>query len=35
MGHLKKRILIVGYDEDMRSLLKDFFEEDGFKIDSV
>jgi DNA-binding response OmpR family regulator len=31
----KKRILVVEDDEEMRSLLKDFFEEDGFEIDSV
>jgi DNA-binding response OmpR family regulator len=35
MDNLKKRILIVEDDEEMRSLLKDFFEEDGFEIDSV
>jgi len=35
MGNLKKRILIIEDDAEMRSLLKDFFEEDGFEIDSV
>jgi len=31
----KKRILIVEDDEEMRSLLKDFFMEEGFEIDAV
>jgi len=35
MGNDKKRILIIEDDEEMRSLLKDFFEEEGFEIDSV
>jgi DNA-binding response OmpR family regulator len=35
MGNDKKRILVVEDDAEMRSLLKDFFEEDGFEIDSV
>ena len=35
MDDNKKRILIVEDDAEMRSLLKDFFEEDGFEIDSV
>jgi len=35
MDDNKKRILVVEDDEEMRSLLKDFFEEDGFEIDSV
>jgi DNA-binding response OmpR family regulator len=35
MEIVKKRILIIEDDEEMRSLLKDFFEEDGFDIDSV
>jgi DNA-binding response OmpR family regulator len=35
MDNLKKRILIIEDDDEMRSLLKDFFEEDGFEIDSV
>jgi len=35
MGNDKKRILVIEDDEEMRSLLKDFFEEDGFEIDSV
>ncbi len=35
MENGKKRILIIEDDEEMRSLLKDFFEEDGFEIDSV
>ena len=29
------RIMIIEDDEEMRSLLKDFFEEEGFEIDSV
>mgnify|MGYP005835923795 CR=1 FL=1 len=35
MNDVKKRILIIEDDEEMRSLLRDFFEEDGFEIDSV
>ena len=35
MDDNKKRILVVEDDAEMRSLLKDFFEEDGFEIDSV
>ena len=35
MENDKKRILIIEDDEEMRSLLEDFFEEDGFEIDSV
>jgi len=35
MGHDKKRILVVEDDEEMRSLLKDFFTEEGFETDSV
>jgi len=35
MNDSKKRILVVEDDAEMRSLLKDFFEEDGFEIDSV
>jgi DNA-binding response OmpR family regulator len=35
MDDNKKRILVVEDDEEMRSLLKDFFEEDGFEIDTV
>jgi DNA-binding NtrC family response regulator len=35
MDNNKKRILVVDDDAEMRSLLKDFFEEDGFEIDSV
>ena len=31
----KKRILVVEDDEEMRSLLKDFIEAEGFEIDSV
>jgi len=31
----KKRILVIEDDAEMRSLLKDFLEEDGFEIDSV
>ena len=34
-GNGKKRILITEDDEEMRSLLKDFFEEEGFEADSV
>ena len=35
MENGKKRILVIEDDEEMRSLLKDFFEEEGFEIDSV
>ena len=35
MDDNKKRILVVEDDAEMRSLLKDFFEEEGFEIDSV
>ena len=35
MDNNKKRILVVEDDEEMRSLLKDFFEDEGFEIDSV
>jgi DNA-binding NtrC family response regulator len=35
MDHGKKRILIIEDDEEMRSLLKDFFEEEGLETDSV
>lgn len=35
MGYDKKRILVVEDDEEMRSLLKDFFTEEGFETDSV
>jgi len=35
MDHFKKRILIVEDDEEMRSLLKDFIEEEGYEADSV
>ncbi len=31
----KKRILVIEDDEEMRSLLKDFFLEEGFETDSV
>jgi DNA-binding response OmpR family regulator len=31
----KKRILIIEDDEEMRSLLKDFFKEEGYEADSV
>lgn len=31
----KKRILVIEDDEEMRSLLKDFFKGEGFEIDSV
>jgi two-component system response regulator AtoC len=34
-GADKKRILITEDDEEMRSLLKDFLEEEGFETDSV
>jgi DNA-binding response OmpR family regulator len=35
MKNGKKRILVIEDDAEMRSLLKDFFEEEGFEIDSV
>ena len=35
MDNNKKRILVIEDDQEMRSLLKDFFEEEGFEIDSV
>jgi len=35
MNNDKKRILVVEDDEEMRSLLKDFIEAEGFEIDSV
>lgn len=35
MGNDKKRILVIEDDEEMRSLLKDFFLEEGFETDSV
>jgi two-component system response regulator AtoC len=35
MNHSKKRILIVEDDEEMRSLLKDFVDEDGCLTDFV
>lgn len=35
MDNEKKRILIIEDDEEMRALLKDFFDEEGFKTDSV
>lgn len=35
MDNDKKRILVIEDDQEMRSLLKDFFEEEGFEIDSV
>jgi DNA-binding response OmpR family regulator len=35
MDDNKKRILVVEDDEEMRSLLKDFIEAEGFEIDSV
>ena len=35
MDNNKKRILVVEDDEEMRSLLKDFIEAEGFEIDSV
>jgi len=35
MDNHKKRILVVEDDAEMRSLLKDFFTEEGFEIDSV
>ena len=35
MDNNKKRILVVEDDAEMRSLLKDFFTEEGFETDSV
>ncbi len=35
MGRINRRILIIEDDDEMRSLLKDFFEEEGFEVDSV
>ncbi len=35
MGHDKKRILVVEDDEEMRSLLKEFLNEEGYETDSV
>jgi len=35
MDDSEKRILIIQDDEEMRSLLKDLFEEEGFETDSV
>ena len=35
MDNNKKRILVIEDDQEMRSLLKDFFEEEGFEIHSV
>jgi len=35
MGNGKKRILIIDDDEGMRSLLEDFFEEEGYETESV
>ncbi len=35
MDDEKRRILIIEDDEEMRSLLRDFFEEEGFETDSV
>lgn len=35
MDDEKKKVLIVEDDEEMRSLLKDFLEEEGFEIDCV
>jgi len=35
MDDNKKRILVVEDDEEMRSLLKDFIEAEGFEMDSV
>ena len=31
----KKRILVIEDDEEMRSLLKDFIEEEGFQADTI
>jgi hypothetical protein len=35
MNNDKKRIWVIDDDEEMRSLLEDFFEEEEFEIDSV
>jgi len=35
MEQSKKRILIIEDDDEMRSLLKDFIEEEGYEADSV
>jgi CheY-like chemotaxis protein len=35
MNNCEKRILIVEDDEEMRALLKDMIEEEGYKTDSV
>jgi two-component system response regulator ResD len=35
MENDNKRILIIEDDEEMRSLLKDFFNEEGYEADSV
>jgi DNA-binding NtrC family response regulator len=35
MGNDKKRILIIEDDDEMRSLLKDFIEGEGYEADSV
>jgi len=35
MGHDKKRILVIEDDEEMRSLLEEFFLEEGFETASV
>ena len=35
MGSGKKRILIIEDDEEMRSLIKDFVEEEGYEADCV
>lgn len=35
MENVKKRILIIEDDMEMRSLLKDFFREEGFETESV
>ena len=35
MDHRKKRILVIEDDAEMRSLMKDFIEEEGYKAYSV
>lgn len=35
MNGIKKRVLIIEDDEEMRALLRDVIEEDGYKTDSV
>jgi len=35
MGNDKKRILVIEDDEEMRALLRDMIEEEGYKTDSV